>query len=274
MGKPDTVVHPSALVDPSAQLDSGVSVGPFCIVGPDILIHKNTRLDAHIYLNGKVEIGEENHFFPYSSVGTDPQDVAYQQEPTQVKIGSRNVFREFMTVNRGTIKEEGLTEIGNDNYFMAYSHIAHDCRIGSHVVFINGVTLGGHCRVDDYVQLGGLTGVHPFCRIGKYAFTGGVTVITHDVLPYCKIAGSRPPLIYGPNAIGLRRMGFSRERLKAIKDIYRIIFFRDLNTTQAIERIEAEIPAGEDKDEILDFIRSSRRGIVKKLSEEWKKDLA
>lgn len=274
MAKPDTVVHPSAQVDSSAQLDSGVHIGPFCIVGPHVRIRKNTRLDAHIYLNGSVEIGEGNHFFPYSAIGTDPQDVTYAQEPTRVKIGDRNIFREFMTVNRGTVKEEELTEIGGDNYFMAYSHIAHDCRIGSHVVFINAVTLGGHCRVDDYVQLGGLTGVHPFCRIGKYAFAGGGTIITRDVLPFCKIAGARPPLIYGPNAIGLRRIGFSRERLKTIKEIYRIIFFMDLNTTQAVERIENEVPAGGDRDEILEFIRTSRRGIIKKLSEEWKKDLA
>ncbi len=272
MGKPETVVHPSAQVDSSAQLGSGVYIGPFSIVGPEVTIHNNTRLDAHVYLDGRVEIGEENHFFPYSSIGTDPQDIAYQQEPTQVRIGNRNLFREFMTINRGTSKETGLTNIGDDNYFMAYSHIAHDCRIGSHVVFINGVTLGGHCRVDDYVQLGGLTGVHPFCRIGKYAFTGGVTVITHDVLPFCKIAGARPPLIFGPNSIGLRRMGFSRDRLKTIKDIYRIIFHSGLNTSQAVEKIESDIPDGEDRDEILEFIRSSRRGIVKKLSEEWKKD--
>jgi UDP-N-acetylglucosamine acyltransferase len=272
MESPDPVIHPTAQVDPSAQLDSGVQIGPFCIVGPRVSISKNTRLDAHIYLDGIVEIGEENHFFPYSSIGADPQDVTYNQEPTRVKIGDRNIFREFMTINRGTVKEEELTEIGSDNYFMAYSHIAHDCRIGDHVVFINAVTLGGHCCVDDYVQLGGLTGVHPFCRIGKYAFAGGGTIITHDVLPFCKIAGARPPLIYGPNSIGLRRLGFSRERLKTIKEIYRIIFFLDLNTAQAVERIETEIPPGEDRDEILTFVRSSGRGIVKKLSEEWKKD--
>ncbi len=274
MENPETRIHPSAAVHPRAQLDHGVQIGPACVIDEFVSLGKNTRLDAHVYITGHTAVGEDGRFFPYSAVGTEPQDVGYQQEDTRVEIGDRNLFREFMTVNRGTAKDVGTTRIGDDNYFMAYSHIAHDCQVGSRIVFMNGVTLAGHCLVDDHVQISAFTGVHQFCRIGRYAYIGGYSVITQDVLPFCKVAGGRPPLIYGTNAIGLRRLGFPRERIKAIKGMFRLIFFSDLNTAQAIERIEGEFPPGEDRDELLSFIRSSKRGIVKKLSDEWKKDLA
>jgi UDP-N-acetylglucosamine acyltransferase len=249
-----------------------VWIGPGSFVGPKVSIGKNTRLESHVSIVGDTEIGADCRFFPFSSIGTDPQDVSYAQEDTRLSIGSRNIFREFMTVNRGSSKDEGLTRIGNDNYFMAYSHIAHDCRVGDFIVFINGVTLGGHCRVDDYVQVSAFTGFHQFCRVGQYAFVGGYSVITQDVLPFCKVAGGRPPLIYGPNAIGLRRLGFSRDRIKTIKVMFRMIFHSELNTSQAVERITAEIPPGPDREAVLSFIQTSKRGIIKKLSDEWKKD--
>lgn len=269
---PETVVHPTAEVHPRAQLDSGVRVGPGCFIGPDVSIGKNTRLESHVSIVGNTEVGEGCRFFPFSSIGTDPQDVSYAQEDTRLSIGSRNVFREFMTVNKGSPKDEGLTRIGSDNYFMAYSHIAHDCRVGDSIVFINGVTLGGHCWVDDYAQVSAFTGFHPFCRVGKYAYVGGYSVITQDVLPFCKVAGGRPPLIYGPNAIGLRRLGFSRDRIKSIKAMFKLIFHSDLNTTQAVKRITEDIPSSSDREEVLSFIHASSRGIIKKLSDEWKKD--
>jgi UDP-N-acetylglucosamine acyltransferase len=269
---PDTVIHPTATVHPQAQLDVGVWVGPGSIIGPHVSIGKNTRLESHVSVEGHTEIGEDCRFFPFSSIGTDPQDVAYAQEETRLSIGGRNIFREFMTVNRGSTKDEGLTRIGSDNYFMAYSHIAHDCRVGEHNVFINGVTLGGHCWVDDYTQVGAFTGFHPFCKVGKYAFIGGYSVITQDVLPFCKVAGGRPPLIYGPNAIGLRRLGFSRDRIKSIKAMFKLIFLSDLNTSQAVERITQEFSPSPDREEVLSFIQASTRGILKKLSDEWKKD--
>lgn len=272
MGKNDTVIHPNAIVHPQAQLDTGVHVGPYSIIGPQVIVHKNTCLDAHVYIDGLTSIGEDCHFFPYSAVGTDPQDIGYKKEETKVIIGSRNIFREFMTVNRGTKKEGGLTQIGNDSYFMAYSHIAHDCHVGNHIVFMNGVTLAGHCIVDDYAQISAFTGVHQFCRIGKYAYIGGYSVITQDVLPFCKLAGARPPLIFGPNSLGLRRLGFSRDRIKAIKAMFKLIFHSNLNTQQALEKITADFPPNEDRDEILDFLGSSKRGIVKKVSEEWQEE--
>jgi UDP-N-acetylglucosamine acyltransferase len=243
------------------------------VITEHVSLGKNTRLDAHVYVTGQTSVGEDCRFFPYSAVGTEPQDVGYRQEETRVEIGDRNLFREFMTVNRGSAKDVGITRIGDDNYFMAYSHIAHDCQVGSGVVFMNGVTLAGHCLVDDRAQISAFTGLHQFCRIGKYAYIGGYSVITQDVLPFCKVAGGRPPLVYGANAIGLRRLGFSRDRIKAIKGMFRLIFFSDLNTAQAVERIEQEFPSGEDREELLGFIRSSQRGIVKKSSDEWKKDL-
>ncbi len=274
MEKPEIAIHPTADVHPQAQLAEGVAIGPFCVIGEHVSIGRNVRLDAHVFIDGHTVIGEDNRFFPYSAVGTDPQDVGYGQEETRTRIGSRNLFREFMTVNRGTVKDARETQVGDDNYFMAYSHIAHDCRVGNHVVFMNGVTLGGHCWVGDYAQISAFTGLHPFCRIGKYAYVGGYSVITQDVLPFCKVAGGRPPLIYGPNAIGLRRLGFDRERIRAIKGMFRLLFFSDLNTGQAVERMQQEFPPSQDREDIVGFIQTSQRGIVKKLSDEWKKDLA
>ena len=188
-------------------------------------------------------------------------------------IGDDNIFREFLTVHRGTVKGRGETVIGNGNYFMAYSHVAHDCKVGDQTIFLHGATIGGHCDVDDFSTVGALSGVHQFCRIGKYAFIGGYSVITQDVLPYCRVAGGRPTLLYGLNANGLRRKGFSRERIQALKDMFKMIFYSNLNTTQAIEQIEKKFPPGEDRDEILRFIRDSKRGIVKKPSEKWDEDL-
>jgi UDP-N-acetylglucosamine acyltransferase len=274
MTTPETFVHSTATVHPKAQLEPGVRVGPYSVINADVTLGKKTVIDAHVFIDGFTKIGQDCRFFAYSAVGTDPQDVGYAQEPTQVKIGDRNLFREFITINRGTSKDTGITTIGNDNYLMAYSHVAHDCTMGDNIVFMNGVTLAGHCSVDDYAQISAFTGVHQFCRIGKYAYVGGYSIITQDVLPYCKVAGGRPPLIYGPNAIGLRRLGVPRDRIKTVKKIFRLLFNSDLNTTQAVERIFQEFPPSPDRDEILTFIQTSKRGIVKKLSDEWKKDLA
>jgi UDP-N-acetylglucosamine acyltransferase len=260
----ETIIHSSAVVSKKTQLDYHVKIGPGCVIGPDVSIGKNTSLDAGVHISGITEIGTDNRFWPHSVIGAEPQDLSYTDEPTRVTIGDRNVFREFMTVHRGTSKDNALTRIGSDNYFMAYSHIAHDCRVGNHVVFINGATLGGHCMVDDHAQVGSYTGVHPFCRIGKYAFTGGFTVLTQDLTPFCRVAGIRPALLFGINGIGLRRNGFSRDRIKYIKVMYKLLFFSGLNTAQAVERIKTRIPEGPDRDEMLTFIQSSKRGIIKK----------
>jgi UDP-N-acetylglucosamine acyltransferase len=269
MSRNEVIIHPSSAVHPKAELEAGVTIGPHCCVGEKVIIHKNTRLSANIYVDGLVEIGEDCQFSPFSVFGTEPQDVGYRQEETWIKIGDRNIFREFITVHRGTVKGGGETIIGHDNYFMAYSHVAHDCRVGNWTVFLHTATLGGHVSVDDFATVGAFSAVHQFCRIGKYAFLGGFTVVTQDVLPFCRVAGMRPVLFYGLNAIGLRRRGFSRERIGALKEIFKIIFYSDLNTTQAVEKIRAVMPPHEDREEIIQFIQTSKRGIIKKAAPQW-----
>ena len=269
MRRNEVIIHPTSNVHPKARLEAGVFVGPQCFIGEKVTIHKNTRLSANIYIDGCVEIGEDCQFSPFSVIGTEPQDVGYRQEETWVKIGDRNIFREFITVHRGTEKGGGETLIGCDNYFMAYSHIAHDCRIGNGTILTNAATLGGHVSVDDFATVSAFSAVHQFCRIGKHAFVGGFTVVIQDVLPFCRVAGMRPVLFYGLNTIGLRRRGFSRERISALKEIFKIIFYSDLNTTQAIEKIRTIVPPHEDNEEIIKFIQTSRRGIIKKASPQW-----
>jgi UDP-N-acetylglucosamine acyltransferase len=270
----EVFLHPSASVHAKAELDSGVWIGPNCIIGERVSIHKNTRLDAHVVIDGRTDIGADCHFSPFSTIGGEPQDVGYQDEETQVKIGDRNIFREFITINRGTIKGGGLTHIGSDNYFMAYAHVGHDCHVGNHTILTNAATLGGHVLVEDHVYISAFCGVHQFCRIGKYAFVGGFSVITQDVLPFCRVAGMRPIHIFGLNVIGLRRKGFSNERIAALKEMFRLFFYSDLNTTQALETIQSQFPPGEDRDEIIKFVQSSKRGIIKKTTDQWELELA
>jgi len=270
----EVFVHPTASVHAKAKLDAGVWVGPYCAIGEHVTILKNTRLDSHVVVQGRTEIGADSRFSPFSTIGGEPQDLGYRDEETQVRIGDRNFFREFITINRGTIKGGGLTEIGSDNYFMAYVHVGHDCRVGSHITLTNAATLGGHVSVEDHVYLSAFCGVHQFCRIGRYAFVGGFSVLTQDVLPFCRVAGMRPIHIFGLNVIGLRRKGFSNERIAALKEMFRLFFYSDLNTTQALEKIQSQFPAGEDRDEIIKFVQSSKRGIVKKTTDQWELELA
>lgn len=273
MSKRDVFIHETATVHPKAQLDIGVKIGPSCYIGEKVSIHRETVIEANVFLSGRTEIGERCFFSPFSSIGTEPQDVTYKEEDTMTRIGDRNIFREFITVNRGTVKGGGETRIGSDNYFMAYSHIAHDCIVGNETIFTNGATLGGHVIVDDYATISAFSGVHQFCRIGKYAYIGGFSVITQDVLPYCLVAGSRPALLYGLNVVGLRKKGFTKERIAILREMFRIIFYSELNTTQAIEELKENFASGEDREEIISFIQSSKRGIIKKTGEEWEINL-
>ncbi len=272
MSADDVSIHPTAVVHPGARLDPGVWIGPGCVVGEAAVLGRNTRLESHVSVLGLTEIGPDCRFAPFTSIGTEPQDVGYKGDPTRVLIGAGNIFKEFITVNRGTVKGGGVTRIGDRNFFMAYSHVAHDCRVGNETIFTNNVTLGGHVVVGDFAVLSGFTGVHQFCRIGRYAFTGGFTVITQDLPPFCKVAGMRPVKVYGLNGIGLRRRGFSAERIRALRDMIKILFFSDLNTTQALEKIESAFPPGEDRDELLEFIRTSKRGFHKKTAGKWETD--
>jgi UDP-N-acetylglucosamine acyltransferase len=272
MSKNDSRIHPTAVVHPQAKIDEAVYIGPYAIIGAHVSIGRNTRIDAHVYLDGKTEIGPNNHFFPFCSIGTDPQDVSYCGEETALIIGEGNIFRENVTIHKGTVKGRGRTEIGHKNYFMVYAHVGHDCLVGDETVLVNGATLGGHVTLDDYVFISAYSAVHQFGRVGKYSLIGGLSTITQDVLPFCRVGGGRPPLLYGLNAIGLRRRGFTRERLNELKGMFKLIFYSDLNTNQAVERIRNEFPPGDDRDEILNFIQSSERGIIKKTAEKWETD--
>jgi UDP-N-acetylglucosamine acyltransferase len=263
------MLHPTAVIDPRAEIGEDVSIGPYCVVGPHVRIGRDTKLEAHVVIDGWTTIGAGNSIGMFTVIGTPPQDIGYQGEETHVRIGDRNVFREFVTVHRATTKEERLTSVGDDNYIMAYAHVAHDCRVGNRVVLTNGATLGGHVQVGDFAMVSAFCGIHQFCRIGRQSFIGGFSVITQDVLPFSKVVGQRPPRVFGLNIVGLRRRGFSRERVAAIKEMFQTLLYSGLNTAQAVDRIRAEIPASDDRDEILSFIASSKRGLVKKTAETW-----
>jgi UDP-N-acetylglucosamine acyltransferase len=219
-------------------------------------------VQAHAIVDGDTALGSDNNVFPYASIGLAPQDLKYRGEPTRLEVGDRNTFREFVTVHRGTAGGGGVTRIGSDNLFMAYTHVAHDCHVGSHTIFANGATLAGHVEVMDYAQIGAFSGVHQFCRVGVHAFLGGYTVATKDVLPYSKTVGNRA-CIYGVNTIGLLRRGLSEETVAAIRQAYRILLQSRLNTSEALERIEAG-PMTVEVRGLVDFIRSAGRGVVLK----------
>jgi UDP-N-acetylglucosamine acyltransferase len=256
-------VHPSAIVDASVRIAASAEIGPYCIVGPDVEIGDGTRLLAHVVVEGPIRIGAGNVFYPYSTVGVAPQDLKYQGERSETSIGDRNRIREFVTIHRGTEGGGMLTRIGNDNLLMAYTHVAHDVQVGDHAVLSNAVTLGGHVIVGDWAVIGASTGVHQYCRIGRHAMIGGYSVITQDVLPFATTVMEREVKVFGANRIGLERRGFPDEVIEALQTSLRILTRAGLNTTQAVERIGAEISGCEEVDELLAFIASSQRGFVK-----------
>ena len=259
---PPSMIDPTARVDPQAQLGPGVKVGAYAVIGPQVKIGAGTIVEAHAVVDGDTTIGRENHLYPFCSVGLAPQDLKYHGEATRLEIGDRNVIREFVTLNRGTGGGGGLTSIGSDNLFMAYAHVAHDCRVGSHTIFANGATLAGHVDVADHVTIGAFSAVHQFCRVGLHGFLGGYTVATKDVLPYSKTVGNRARM-YGVNTIGLQRRGFKPEVISAIRHAYRVLLQSRLNTSEAVARLEAE-PMIPEVRLLVDFIRSAKRGVVLK----------
>ena len=256
-------IHPTAVVDPGARIADTAEIGPFCIVGADIEICERTRLMAHVFVEGPATIGEDNLFFPYTTVGVAPQDLKYHGEPSETRIGNRNKIREFVTIHRGTEGGGMVSRIGDDNLLMAYAHIAHDARIGSHTVIANAVTFAGHVVVEDWVVIGAFSGLHQFCRIGKHAMIGGYSVITRDVLPYSMTVTPRDAKLFAENKTGLERRGFSAEAIGVLHKAFRLLTKADLNTSQAIERIKAELPETIEMQELLGFIASSERGFVK-----------
>lgn len=256
-----TVIHPTSVVDPSASLGDGVEIGPFCHVGPGVEIGPETRLLGHVTVAGPTKIGTGNTFYPYTSIGQRSQDLKYAGEPTYLEIGDGNSFREFCTVNRGTLPGT-KTVIGSHGNFLAYSHVAHDCTVGDHVIFSNNGTLAGHVVVEEHAVIGGLSGVHQFCRIGRHSIVGGCTKIVQDVPPYM-IADGNPAEIRGVNQVGLERRGFSAADVRALRECYRLLYRSNLNVKQACEKIAAEIASSEVRSNLLAFIEQSQRGIVR-----------
>jgi UDP-N-acetylglucosamine acyltransferase len=256
-------VHPTAIVDPGAQIAATAEIGPYCIVGAEVEIGAGTRLMAHVYVEGPTWIGADNIFFPYSSVGVASQDLKYKGERAETRIGGRNRIREFVTIHRGTQGGGLITRIGDDNLIMAYTHVAHDCQIGNHVILVNGVTLGGHVVIGDWAEVSAFSGIHQFCRVGRHAIVGGYSVVVQDVMPFSNTVSERPIRVFGANKIGLERRGFPKETIEALQTAMRLLTRAQLNTTQAIERIRAEVPACAEIEELVGFIESSRRGVVK-----------
>jgi UDP-N-acetylglucosamine acyltransferase len=256
-----TKIHPSSVIDPSAILHPDVEVGPFCHIGPQVEIGCGTRLIGHVSIAGPTRIGEGNVFYPYCSIGQRSQDLKYTSEPTYLEIGNNNSFREFCTVNRGTLPET-KTIIGHHGNFLAYSHIAHDCTVGDHVIFSNNGTIAGHVIVEDHVIIGGLSGVHQFCRLGQHSIVGGCTKIVQDVPPYM-IADGNPAEVRGINQVGLERRGFVAEDTRALREAYRLLYRSNLNVKQACEKIASDFSGPDVIARLLAFVASSQRGIIR-----------
>ena len=256
-------IHPTAVIDPNATVHPSETIGPYCVIGAEVEIGAGCRIDSHVAIGGPTKIGAENHIYPFASIGMAPQDISYKGEPTRLEIGDHNVIREYVTINRGTVKGGGVTRVGSYNLIMAYTHIAHDCQIGDHIIMANAATLGGHVTVEDYATVGALCPVHHFVRIGKYAFIGGGTTVTRDVLPFSKTSAERGTRAYGLNAIGLERRGFTKERIRKIHHAYKLLLASKLNTSQALEKMKSEADRGEDVEMLIRFIESSERGVIK-----------
>jgi UDP-N-acetylglucosamine acyltransferase len=256
-------IHPTAIIDPGARIHSSCSIGPHCIIGTDVELGADCQLISNVIMEGPTVIGQGNRFFPFCSIGLGPQDLSYRGEPTRLEIGNNNTIREFVTINRGTVKGKALTRIGNQCLIMAYAHVAHDCLIADHVILANAATLGGHVTVEEWAVVGALCPVHQFVRIGAHSYIGGGTTITRDVLPFSKTVAARDTHAYGLNAVGLERRGYTKERIRTIHHAFKTLLASKLNTTQALEKLKAEPNRGEDVEILIHFIEESERGVIK-----------
>jgi UDP-N-acetylglucosamine acyltransferase len=257
------MIHPTAIIDKSAEIPSSCQIGAYCVIGPDVELGENCRLLPHAAIGGPTKIGSDNSIFPFAAIGMAPQDVTYKGEPTRLEVGDHNEIREYVTINRGTVKGGGVTRIGSHLLIMAYTHVGHDCVIGDHAMLINGATLAGHVTVEEWAVVGALCPVHQFVRIGTHSYIGGGTTVTQDVLPFSMTSAARQTHTYGMNKIGLERRGFSKERIQKIHHAYKLLLASKLNTSQALERLKSETDRGEDVDMLIRFIEASERGIIK-----------
>jgi UDP-N-acetylglucosamine acyltransferase len=256
------MIHKTAIVHRKAQLAGDIGVGPYTVIGENVKIGRGTKIGPHVVIQGWTEIGEENQIFQFASIGTDPQHTKYRGERTRLKIGNRNIIREFVTMNLGTEGGEGITTLGDDNFFMAYSHLAHDCEVGNNTLFANSATLAGHVIVEDYAIIGGLVAIHQFVRVGTLAMIGGGSMVSQDIPPYTLAVGDRARL-YGLNLIGLRRRGFSNKTIVKLKRAYRIVFHSRLKLSEAVKKVRESLGDIPEVKNFIDFIESSKRGICR-----------
>lgn len=259
-----TRIHATAVVDPAAELAEGVEVGPGAVIGAGVRVGENTRIGAGAQIEGPTVLGAENRVYPHACIGFDPQDLKFAGEQTRLEVGSRNTFREFCTVHRGTGKGGGLTTIGDDNLFMVYTHVAHDCHVGNRTIFSNGGTLAGHVRVDDDAVIGAYSAVHQFCRVGRHAYIGGYSKIVQDPLPYAKSVGDKASF-YGINRIGLERKGMDAGTVRRVERALRIVVRGPRRLEDAVEQIVGELGGSPEVDYLVEFIRTSERGVIRNL---------
>lgn len=255
-------IHPTAIISPDACLEEGVEVGPYSIIGSDVKIGKNTVIGPHTVIDDYTHIGEGNRIFQFCSIGAPPQDLKFSGEKTRVVIGNFNTIREFVTIHRSTTADIGVTIIGDHNLLMAYTHVAHNCKLGNHIIMSNAATLAGHIFIEDYAIISGLTGIHQFCRIGEHCMIGGASAVVKDIPPYVIAQGNHAKL-FGLNLIGLKRRNFSEKTIKAISDAYRIIFRSKLLLEDAIKKVEAEVEDLPEVNHFVKFIKESERGVCR-----------
>lgn len=257
-----TFIHPSAIISEKAKIGEDCYIGAYSIIGESVVLDNKVRIESHTVVDGKTFVGEETHIFPFVSIGLAPQDLKYGGEETATEIGKRNQIREFVTIHRGTTGGGGLTKIGNDNLFMAQAHVAHDCQLGNEIIMANAATLAGHVEIADRANIGAYSGVHQFCRIGLEAFVGGYSVVVKDAMPYAIIQGNHAKC-FGLNRVGVKRRGYAKETIKKLNHAFHLLLAAKLNTTQALEKIKEEISASAEVDLLVEFIETSKRGVVK-----------
>jgi len=255
-----TGIHPTAVVDRGAEIDPSAEIGPYCVVRDGVSIGKGTKLVSNVVIDGRTEIGSSCVIHPFASIGLPPQDLKYKNEPTKLIIGDNNIIREYVSIHRASVGGDGATTVGSSNFLMAYVHIAHDCKVGSHVIMANLATLGGHVIIEDHVVIGGIAGVHQYTRVGKYVMIGGLSRITQDVPPFMIVSGIEPKL-FGPNTIGLKRHGFSDDEVNDLKKAYKIIFRQKNTIKEAVKKIGEEMELSGHVRHLIRFIEKSKRGI-------------
>jgi UDP-N-acetylglucosamine acyltransferase len=256
------VIHPTAIVSPETRIGANVYIGAYCRIGERVSIGNDCRFESHVIVEGPTTIGDGNQFYPFGTIGFEPQDLKFKGEETFLTIGNHNVFREYVNIHRGTKGGGGHTRIGDHNFLMAYVHIGHDSLLGNHIILANAATLAGHVTIEDHATVGAFSGVHQFCRVGTHGYVGGYSVVTKDVLPYSKTVSERNTHSYGPNIIGLERKGFTAEQIQNVKAAFRLLLQSKLNTSQAVEAIKAKLQSPEVQ-VILDFIEAAERGVIK-----------